>query len=127
LTVLVLALVLAALQLTHDGRWLTTTDNRNTVRIWDTSKLDAPAKTIKVNYPAEAASYCPSKNRLVMHACICLYLCSNGFPCRLSAEVWSCVLLGLLSAVSWAACACAVAFSKFHEIASWMRQPRQPR
>jgi hypothetical protein len=51
------------MQLTHDGRWLTTTDNRNTVRIWDTSKLDAPAKMFKVAYPAEAASFCPSKNR----------------------------------------------------------------
>lgn len=52
-----------SVDLTHDGRWLTTTDNRNTVRIWDTSKLDAPAKQFTVTYPAEAASYCPAKNR----------------------------------------------------------------
>ncbi|KAF6248611.1 WD40-repeat-containing domain protein [Scenedesmus sp. NREL 46B-D3] len=54
-----------SVDLTHDGRWLTTTDNRNTIRVWDTLKLDAPAKVFTVSYPAEAASYCPSKNRFV--------------------------------------------------------------
>eukprot|EP00882_Tetradesmus_deserticola_P000508 GHRQ01000559.1.p1 GENE.GHRQ01000559.1~~GHRQ01000559.1.p1 ORF type:complete len:333 (+),score=82.40 GHRQ01000559.1:155-1153(+) len=52
-----------SVDLTHDGRWLTTTDNRNTIRVWDTAKLDAPAKVFSVAYPAEAASYCPSKNK----------------------------------------------------------------
>lgn len=52
-----------ALQLTHDGRWLTTTDNKNTVRIWDTSSLSSPAKQFVVPHPVEAASYCPLKNR----------------------------------------------------------------
>jgi serine-threonine kinase receptor-associated protein len=49
-------------QLTHDGRWLTTTD-KNTVRIWDTATLDKPCKEFTVKYPVEAASYCPAKNK----------------------------------------------------------------
>lgn len=51
-----------SLDLTHDGRWLTTTD-KNTVRIWDTAALDKPAREFVVKYPAEAASYCPAKNK----------------------------------------------------------------
>jgi serine-threonine kinase receptor-associated protein len=35
-----------SVDLTHDGRWLTTTDNKNTVRIWDTSSLDSPANSM---------------------------------------------------------------------------------
>lgn len=52
-----------SVDLTHDGRWLTTTDNKNTVRIWDTSNLGNPAKQFVVSHPVEAASYCPLKNR----------------------------------------------------------------
>lgn len=52
-----------SIDLTHDGRWLTTTDNRNTVRIWDIASLSSPAKQFTVNHPVEAASYCPLKNR----------------------------------------------------------------
>jgi serine-threonine kinase receptor-associated protein len=54
-----------SVDLTHDGRWLTTTDNQNTVRIWDTSSLDSPIKQFVVSHPVEAASYCPLKNRFV--------------------------------------------------------------
>jgi hypothetical protein len=48
------------LQLTHDGRWLTTTDS-NTVRVWDAANLSTPVKTFTVAYPLYAASYCPTK------------------------------------------------------------------
>lgn len=54
---------LYTLQLTHDGQWLTTTDNQNTVRIWNTENLSSPAKQFTVQHPVEAASYCPSRNR----------------------------------------------------------------
>lgn len=53
-----------SMDLTHDGRWLTTTDG-STVRMWDTSSLSAPVKSFTVPYPLEAASYCPSKSRVV--------------------------------------------------------------
>jgi hypothetical protein len=52
--------VVCILQLTHDGRWLTTTDG-NTVRVWDAANLSAPVKNLTVPYPLEAASYCPAK------------------------------------------------------------------
>lgn len=52
----------SSVDLTHDGRWLTTTDN-NTVRMWDTASLDKPCKEFTLKYPAEAASYCPAKNK----------------------------------------------------------------
>eukprot|EP00879_Flechtneria_rotunda_P000387 GHRR01000480.1.p1 GENE.GHRR01000480.1~~GHRR01000480.1.p1 ORF type:complete len:326 (+),score=85.79 GHRR01000480.1:155-1132(+) len=51
-----------SLDLTHDGCWLTTVD-KNTVRIWDTSSFASPVKQFTVSYPAEAASYCPAKQR----------------------------------------------------------------
>jgi serine-threonine kinase receptor-associated protein len=53
-----------SMDLTHDGRWLTTTDN-NSVRVWDAANLSTPVKTFTVAYPLEAASYCPSKSRFV--------------------------------------------------------------
>jgi serine-threonine kinase receptor-associated protein len=53
-----------SMDLTHDGRWLTTTDG-NTVRVWDAANLSAPVKNLTVPYPLEAASYCPAKNRFV--------------------------------------------------------------
>jgi serine-threonine kinase receptor-associated protein len=53
-----------SMDLTHDGRWLTTTDN-NTVRVWDASNLSEPVKTFTTAYPLEAASYCPAKSRFV--------------------------------------------------------------
>jgi hypothetical protein len=85
------------LQLTHDGRWLTTTDNRNTVRVWDTSKLDAPAKEFKTNYPAEAASYCPAKNRCVRYLAVaCLLFCLVAYPAE-AARCCSCLLARFLS------------------------------
>eukprot|EP00775_Hariotina_reticulata_P002690 gene2690-2990_t len=52
----------SSIDLTHDGRWLTTTD-KNTVRIWDTAALDKPCKEFTLKYPVEAASYCPAKNK----------------------------------------------------------------
>jgi hypothetical protein len=58
---------LCVLQLTHDGRWLTTTDG-NTVRVWDVANLSAPVKTFTVPYPLEAASYCPAKVRGTVQA-----------------------------------------------------------
>lgn len=54
-------------QLTHDGRWLTTTDG-SSVRVWDAATLTAPVKEFTVAYPLEAASYCPSK----VGCCWCL-------------------------------------------------------
>jgi len=58
----ILCCMFVMFQLTHDGRWLTTTD-KNTVRIWDTATLDKPCKEFTVKYPVEAASYCPAKNK----------------------------------------------------------------
>lgn len=53
-----------SMDLTHDGRWLTTTDG-SSVRVWDAATLSAPVKEFTVAYPLEAASYCPSKSRFV--------------------------------------------------------------
>lgn len=53
-----------SLDLTPDGRWLTTTD-KDTVRIWDATNLSTPVKQFTVTYPLEAASYCPAKARFV--------------------------------------------------------------
>jgi hypothetical protein len=105
-----LFLLLFNMQLTHDGRWLTTTDNRNTVRIWNTEKLDAPAKVFTVAYPAEAASYCPSKNRYVdwmwYHPCAVQHA-----PCLLIgsgiAHVYNSMHLACFSTTLWAGNACA--------------------
>lgn len=58
--VIVAYVVTLFMQLTHDGRWLTTTDG-NTVRMWDATNLSTPVKTFTVTYPLEAASYCPAK------------------------------------------------------------------
>lgn len=52
-----------SVDLTHDGRWVTTTDNSNTVRIWDTASLSTPTKQFTVPHPVEAASYCPLRNK----------------------------------------------------------------
>lgn len=53
-----------SMDLTYDGRWLTTTDS-NTVRVWDAANLSTPVKTFTVAYPLYAASYCPTKSRFV--------------------------------------------------------------
>jgi serine-threonine kinase receptor-associated protein len=53
--------VAAWLQLTFDGRILTTTDG-HTIRFWDTASL-TPIKQHTVQYPVEAASFCPTRRR----------------------------------------------------------------
>lgn len=55
-----------AIDLTHDGRWLTTTDGGNTITVWDTTAPDAPVHVQRVPYAAEAASYCPARNRFAV-------------------------------------------------------------
>lgn len=49
-------------QLTFDGKYLTTTDG-HTIRFWDTGSL-TKVKEFTVRYPVEAASYCPAKRRV---------------------------------------------------------------
>lgn len=48
-----------SVDLTFDGRFLTTTDG-SSIRFWDVGAL-SEIKQIKVAYPVEAASYCPAK------------------------------------------------------------------
>ncbi|KIZ04267.1 serine-threonine kinase receptor-associated protein [Monoraphidium neglectum] len=50
-----------SVELTFDGRFLTTTDGA-TIRFWDVGAL-REAKQHKAAYPVEAASYCPAKGR----------------------------------------------------------------
>lgn len=52
-----------SVDLSHDGRWLTTADNGNTVRIWSAAALDQPVRRFVVPYPVEAAAYCAAKER----------------------------------------------------------------
>lgn len=51
-----------SIDVTFDGRFLTTTDG-STIRIWDTNTLTTAA-SFAVTYPVEAASYCPAKQRI---------------------------------------------------------------
>jgi serine-threonine kinase receptor-associated protein len=53
----------SSIDLTFDGRHLTTTDGQ-TVRFWDVASL-SEVKSYKVSYPVEAASYCPARGRFV--------------------------------------------------------------
>lgn len=50
-----------SIDLTFDGRFLTTTDG-SSIRFWDVGAL-AEVKRHSVSYPVEAASYCPAKAR----------------------------------------------------------------
>lgn len=50
-----------SVDLTFDGRFLTTTDG-NVIRFWDVGGL-SEIKQHKTQYPVEAASYCPAKGR----------------------------------------------------------------
>lgn len=52
------------IDLTFDGRHLTTTDG-NTIRFWDVPSL-SQTKSFTVGYPVEAASYCPAKSRFAV-------------------------------------------------------------
>lgn len=51
----------SSFDLTFDGRILTTTDG-HTIRFWDTASL-MPIKQHNVQYPVEAASFCPTRRR----------------------------------------------------------------
>ncbi len=69
------------MQLTHDGRWLTTTDGGNTITVWDTTAPDAPVHVQRVPYAAEAASYCPARNRCVRDftsVYVCIWVCGGA-------------------------------------------------